>query len=79
MRTMLLFSIPNAPKPFTMFSIISGDRTDKSSNHQHLVDNETCFISSGVVLADDENLKPEVVSGEDEDDEEEGIRLISEF
>ena len=60
------------------FSMIFGGKMAKSSNHHALVD-ENDLIKSGVALDEVENLNPDAVSGEDEEEEEEVIRFISEF
>lgn len=79
MRTRLLFSLPKAPKVFTNCSIVTGDKTVMSSNHQALLG----LTSSGVFLELGEaRIRPPgfPVSGEeDEEDEEPKRTLISEF
>jgi len=58
------------------FSMIFGGKMAKSSNHHALLEDDG-LIESGVALDEEENLK--VVSGEDEDEEDEVMKFISEF
>lgn len=56
--------------------MILGDNTVRSSNHQARL--EQGLIESGVLM-DDENLKPDAVSGEEDEEEQEAVTRISEF
>lgn len=58
-------------------SIITGDNKAKSLNHHWFPGDENGFLDSGVVL-EEESLNPDAVSGEEDEEEEEAIRFVSE-
>jgi hypothetical protein len=59
--------------------MIFGGKMDTSSNHHALLE-ELGLSDSGVFLNEEDTLNPDVVSGEEDDEDEVAIRLvISEF
>lgn len=72
-----MLSVPKAPNALTKLSIMSGGKTVISSNHQALL--EDCFLISDSEL-ESLNNPDFAVSGEDEDEEDEGKMVVkSEF